>query len=80
MTFNSITNFKQVKKYLFLILILSSQVGKAQTIYWPEFMAKQDLVWNNNVDSNFFHGAFIGDGIQGAMIMQDSRNPNGYEC
>jgi alpha-L-fucosidase 2 len=76
-TFNLITNLKQVKKYLFLILILSSVVGKAQTINWPEFMAKQDLVWNNNVDSNFFHGAFIGDGIQGAMIMQDSRNPNG---
>ncbi len=52
-------------------------LSQGQTINWKEFLANQDLVWNNNVDSNFFHGAFIGDGIQGAMIMQDAKNPNG---
>lgn len=50
---------------------------KAQAINWPEFISKNDLVWNNNLDSSFFKGAFIGDGVQGAMITQDNKNPNG---
>jgi hypothetical protein len=66
------------KHYLTLtILILSFGFTFSQEINWPEFVAKHDLNWNNTVDSNFFHGAFIGDGVQGAMIMQDPKNPNG---
>ena len=67
-----------MKKIISAMLIsLFAILSQAQTINWKDFLAKQDLTWNNNVDSNFFHGAFIGDGIQGAMIMQDSKNPNG---
>lgn len=49
----------------------------AQNIDWPNFIATNDLVWTEGIDSNFYHGAFIGDGIQGAMILQDNKNENG---
>jgi alpha-L-fucosidase 2 len=61
---------------LFLMSILSFGLH-AQSINWPELVSKNDLVWNNNLDSSFFHGAFIGDGVQGAMITQDNLNPDG---
>jgi hypothetical protein len=67
-----------MKKLFFLALILICAIAvQSQTINWPDFVSKQDLVWTNTVDTNFFHGAFIGDGVQGAMIMQDSKNMNG---
>lgn len=67
-----------MKKYFIsLFICLSFASIKAQTINWPDFIAQQDLLWKNNLDTNFFHGAFIGDGVQGAMILKDSKNPNG---
>jgi hypothetical protein len=69
------------RKFKYILLVLS--VGfisfglNAQTINWPEFVSKNDLVWNNNLDSSFFHGAFIGNGVQGAMITQDNKNASG---
>ena len=42
---------------------------------WKEFMKSNDLYWNS-LDDNFFNGAFIGDGKQGAMILADSQNPS----
>jgi hypothetical protein len=67
-----------MKKHLFLLIISILPFSlSAQKINWKELVSKQDLTWNNNVDSSFFNGAFIGDGIQGAMIMQDTKNPNG---
>lgn len=51
-----------MKKYLLSILIcLSFASIKAQTINWPDFIAQQDLLWKNNLDTNFFNGAFIGE-------------------
>ncbi|MFN8206569.1 MAG: hypothetical protein U0T82_04080 [Bacteroidales bacterium] len=61
----------------FVIMLISGGYTFSQEIDWSEFVSKHDLIWNNTVDSNFFHGAFIGDGVQGAMIMQDPKNPNG---
>jgi len=68
-------------KFKFILLIsvvffLSFQL-EAQTINWQEFVSKSDIIWNNNLDSSFFNGAFVGDGVQGGMITQDSKNPNG---
>ncbi|MGX1928973.1 glycosyl hydrolase family 95 catalytic domain-containing protein [Flagellimonas sp. 2504JD4-2] len=60
-----------------ILICFSAFVGQSQTVNWEKFIAKQDLIWNNNVDSDFFNGAFIGDGVQGAMIMKDTINPNG---
>ena len=42
---------------------------------WKEFMKKNDIYWDK-LDDDFFNGAFIGDGKQGAMIMLDSENPS----
>jgi hypothetical protein len=69
------------RKFKNILLVLSLCVIsfglKSQTINWPEFVSKNDLVWNNNLDSSFFHGAFIGNGVQGAMITQDNKNTSG---
>jgi len=69
------------RKFKYILLVLSVGILsfglKAQTINWPEFVSKNDLVWNNNLDSSFFHGAFIGNGVQGAMITQDTKNSSG---
>lgn len=42
---------------------------------WPAFMAQNDLVWNDGLSPDFYNGAFIGDGVQGAMILRDETNP-----
>ena len=65
------------KIYLICLLFCCVLTGKTQTIDWPILLAHHDLVWNNTIDANFFHGAFIGDGVQGAMVMEDVENPNG---
>ncbi len=70
-----------IKNYRNIILICVMSILsfglEAQDINWAEQVSKNDLVWNNNLDSSFFKGAFIGDGVQGAMITQDNKNPNG---
>jgi len=68
------------KKNIFILaFFVFSQIflGYSQPSNWAEFIAKQDLTWNNNIDENFYHGAFIGNGIEGAMIMKDPKNSNG---
>ena len=71
---------KNILKLFFLVWILGisfSSGTNAQTIDWPKYVSGHDLIWENNVDSIFYHGAFIGNGVQGAMIMQDNKNKNG---
>ncbi|MFZ4454599.1 MAG: carbohydrate-binding protein [Bacteroidales bacterium] len=70
----TVTKFKIVL-ILSLVLVTSSLI--AQTTNLSDFVSKHDLIWNNTVDSSFYNGAFIGDGVQGAMITQDGKNPNG---
>jgi hypothetical protein len=41
---------------------------------WPAFMATNDLVWENGISPDYYDGAFIGDGMQGAMIMRDEQD------
>jgi hypothetical protein len=62
---------------VFAFCLLIFQIGQGQPTNWAEFLSKQDLTWDNNIDGNFYHGAFIGNGIEGAMIMKDTQNPNG---
>jgi alpha-L-fucosidase 2 len=49
---------------------------QADPINWPERIASNGLTWDK-IDTDFYNGAFIGDGIQGAMIMRDEKNPDG---
>jgi hypothetical protein len=70
----TITKFKLL---LFISLVFITSSTLAQTTNLSDFVSKHDLIWNNTVDSSFYNGAFIGDGVQGAMITQDGKNPNG---
>ena len=40
---------------------------------WPEFMARQDLIWET-LPMEFDYGAFMGNGMLGSMIYQDGPN------
>ncbi|MDH6354279.1 alpha-L-fucosidase 2 [Dysgonomonas sp. PH5-45] len=69
---------KILKKGMFFLLTINLSLPQyIQSADFSEFVSEQDLVWRNTVDDNYFNGAFIGDGIQGAMIMEDDQNPNG---
>jgi alpha-L-fucosidase 2 len=63
------------------LIAISSMImaswGFAKAHDYEKTISKGDLVWNNNLDADFFNGAFIGDGTQGAMITQDPNNKNG---
>jgi hypothetical protein len=67
-----------MKPYIFAIAFLLAGINSlySQQVKWPETISSADLVWAK-VDSNFYNGAFLGDGIQGAMIMRDTLNPDG---
>jgi alpha-L-fucosidase 2 len=47
----------------------------AQTTSRAGVVSSGNLVWSQ-VNSDFFNGAFIGDGVHGAMITQDNQNAN----
>ena len=38
---------------------------------WPEFMAQHDLVWNR-LPKDYYDGAFVGNGLLGAIIFRDN--------
>jgi len=56
------------------LLLVTGGLGK--DINWPEFIATSDFVWTNGLKPDFYDGAFIGDGVQGAMIMRDTLDTN----
>lgn len=56
--------------------LLSATNLSPRDINWPEFVSTSDLVWTNDLEPSFYNGAFIGDGVQGAMIMRDAQDTN----
>jgi hypothetical protein len=49
--------------------------GHAQdAIAWPQFLARHDLVWER-VPAAWPEGAFLGNGLLGAMIYRDAQSP-----
>lgn len=42
---------------------------------WKHFLSKQDLVWNQ-MPKDYFEGAFVGNGLLGAMVFKDEQQPN----
>ena len=76
---NTWFNKNKIKQY-YLIWILGISffpISYSQNFDWPKFVAGNDLVWDEKIDTSFYNGAFIGDGVQGAMIMQDNINKDG---
>ena len=47
----------------------------ANNLNWPEFMARQDPVWDTMPDS-YFEGPFVGNGLMGAILFRDDQEPN----
>ncbi len=43
---------------------------------WAEFMVSNDLFWDGDISTDYYEGAFIGNGKQGAMIMADAQRPD----
>jgi hypothetical protein len=56
--------------------LLLALTAPAHDINWPAFISRSDLVWTNGLEPDFYNGAFIGDGVQGAMIMRDTKDTN----
>jgi hypothetical protein len=42
---------------------------------WAQFLHKCDYRVDGQIPTGFFHGAFIGDGVSGAMIYRDAADP-----
>lgn len=42
---------------------------------WQEFLARHDLVWHA-VPQDYFEGAFVGNGLLGALLFADDQMPN----
>jgi alpha-L-fucosidase 2 len=60
---------------LSFILVIGLLPVKSQDLTDGEFHRENNLIWGQ-MDNNFYNGAFIGDGVQGAMIMQDDEDPD----
>ena len=42
---------------------------------WPKFMGQHDLIWER-LPKDYFEGAFVGNGLLGAIIFQDDQQTN----
>ncbi len=42
---------------------------------WPEFMARQDMIWDR-MPVDYFEGAFVGNGLLGTILFLDDQEPN----
>jgi hypothetical protein len=70
-----------VKKTItFFILTMVMQLH-AQTpsvklaIDWPKFLSQHDMVWDT-MPADYFEGAFVGNGLLGAILFKDDQQPN----
>jgi alpha-L-fucosidase 2 len=44
-------------------------------VNWKEYLSRHDLVWNI-IPEDYFAGAFVGNGLLGAIIFKDDQTPN----
>lgn len=56
-----------------LLLALMLPARATDSINWPEFMARQDLVFET-LPTHFDYGAFLGNGLLGTTIYRDGDN------
>ncbi len=69
-------------KILIILLIFSmSRQIMAQSsllkldVNWSSYLKQHDLVWNT-LPKDYFEGAFVGNGLLGAILFKDDRLPN----
>jgi len=61
---------------VFVLLSPSARAAAVEAkadVDWPEFLARHDLVWDS-VPTVWHEGAFVGNGLVGAMIYSDGTN------
>jgi alpha-L-fucosidase 2 len=82
-------NFRiKIKKLICLCFIIAQvMVSKSQSneksaismlklkVNWPEFLSRHDMVWEK-MPEDYYEGAFVGNGLMGAIIFRDDKEPN----
>ena len=56
-------------------LICKAQGELRLQVDWPNYLAQHDLTWNK-MPKDYFEGAFVGNGLLGAILFQDDQLPN----
>ncbi len=79
--FRSFTPMKQTAT-IFGFLLALSVTCSAQTkptvtlrVDWATYLAQHDLLWDR-VPADYFEGAFVGNGLLGAILFKDDTEPN----
>ncbi len=54
---------------------LAAEPAVALKVDWPKFLAQSDLVWDR-LPANYYEGAFVGNGLLGAIVFKDDLAPN----
>ena len=77
--------FSMAKLRLILLLgltlgLVSSSFASVQPpvrldVDWPNYLAQHDLSWDR-MPQDYFEGAFVGNGLFGAILFQDDLKPN----
>ena len=69
-----------MKKYTFLLVIMmtgftcrASMVGMEEKVNWPDFIRKQDPVWER-LPEKWFDAPFMGNGLLGTLIRKIGEN------
>ena len=65
---------------VFVQLLSCSAQGDSEVrlnVDWGKFLAKHDLIWDRMPD-DYYEGAFVGNGLFGAIIFKDDIKPKGY--
>ena len=68
--------FRRLSFVAALPLIFAGTAPAAEvrsTVNWPQFLARHDMVWDSPA-TNWETGAFIGNGLLGAMIYSGGSN------
>ena len=63
---------------VFVQLLSCSAQGDSEVrlnVDWEKFLAKHDLIWDRMPD-DYYEGAFVGNGLFGAIIFKDDIKPN----
>ncbi len=58
----------------FLLCAASAHAVRDQ-VNWPEFLARQDMIWER-MPQDYFEGPFVGNGLLGAILFKDDQEPN----
>lgn len=75
----------KIQKFICIVFIVANtltsswkkegQPAATLQVNWSQYLSKHDLVWNK-IPKDYFEGAFVGNGILGAIVFQDDSLAN----